>query len=122
MEPIRSFRDLRTWRESHALTIEIYALTKRFPDDERYGLTSQMRRAATSVPSNIAEGMGRSTGADFIRFLIVARGSTQEIIYQLILSDALGYGEKQAINQLIIRYNGLAAGINKHIAQLQKVY
>lgn len=116
---IRSFRDLRTWREAHALVLEIYRMTSAFPSEERYGLTSQLRRAATSIPSNIAEGMGRASTADLIRFFINARGSVQETIYQVLLAKDLAYCPSELADRLTDRYNGLNAGINAHIEQLQ---
>jgi len=120
MGEVRSFTDLRTWQESHKLTLEVYKLTKSWPKEEQYGLTSQIRRAAASVPSNIAEGMGRKSSKDFTRFLITARGSVQEVLYQLILARDLNYLSVESYEILSSRYNGLAAGINAHVAQLQK--
>lgn len=116
---VRSFRDLRTWNEAHLLTLEVYKITSDFPPDERYGLTNQLRRASVSIPSNIAEGMGRASTADVIRFFIQARGSVQEVSYQLLLAKDLGYCMSKLAEGLIDRYNGLNAGINAHIERLQ---
>src|SRR4051812_25006582 len=85
---IRSYRDLRVWQQSMDLAETIYEVTKTFPDNERYGLISQLRRAAASVPSNIAEGHRRSLG-DYIRHLLFSSGSLAEIETQLILSQRL---------------------------------
>jgi four helix bundle protein len=88
---VKDFRTLLVWQKAHALTIETYRLTAGFPKDELYGLTSQMRRAAASIPTNIAEGCGRGSDADFARFLQIALGSASELEYQLILARDLGY-------------------------------
>lgn len=116
---ISSFQDLRTWREGHELTLEIYRVTNSFPTEERYGLTSQIRRAAVSVPSNIAEGMGRYGTKDFVRFLINSRGSLQEVLYQLLLARDLGYINQDNYENITKRYNGLCVGINVHIDRLE---
>jgi four helix bundle protein len=78
-ERIRTFRDLVAWQKAKALAVEVYRTTRGFPSDERYGLTSQLRRAAVSVSANIAEGYGRGTTSDFLRFLRIARGSLAEV-------------------------------------------
>jgi four helix bundle protein len=88
---LQSFKDLAAWQKSMDLTVAVYDATKRFPPDERFGLTNQVRRAAFSVPSNIAEGQGRGPTNDFIRFLTIARGSLQEVDTQLILATRLGF-------------------------------
>ena len=115
---VKSFFDLREWKEAHELCLKIYQTTVAFPKEELYGLTSQLRRSSASVGSNIAEGMGRAGTKDLIRFLVNARGSTQEIIYQLYLAKDLGYITKDQCVNLNNRYNGLAAGINAHIKSL----
>jgi four helix bundle protein len=90
---VQSFRNLLVWQKSHELVLQVYRITRDFPREELYGLTSQMRRAAVSVPSNIAEGCGRGSDPDFARFLIIAAGSASELEYQLLLSRDLGYLE-----------------------------
>ena len=85
------FEDLDTWKESHKLVLAIYRATAGFPDAERFGLTSQMRRAAVSVPANIAEGFKRRGLADKVRFYNTAEGSLEELKYHLILARDLGY-------------------------------
>lgn len=82
---------LEVFKKSHELTIQIYQTTKSFPREEVYSLTSQLRRATTSIPSNIAEGRARGSNADYKRFLIIARGSLEETRYQLLLSKDLQY-------------------------------
>ena len=86
-----SYRSLVVWQKSFDLSFAIYCLTKDFPDEERYGLTSQMRRSAVSIPSNIAEGYGRGTKVSFHQFLRIAYGSATELETQLLLAGKLGY-------------------------------
>ena len=88
---MQNFRNLQIWQKSHELNLLVYALTSEFPKTERFGLTSQMRRAATSIPSNIAEGAGRFWPADFRRFIGIAAGSASELEYQLQLATELGF-------------------------------
>ena len=76
---IHDYRDLTVWKDSMALAVDIYRITKLFPDDERYGMTSQMRRCASSIPANIAEGFGRESRQSFIQFLRIAQGSLKEL-------------------------------------------
>ena len=89
--PTRSYRDLIVWQKAIDLVAEIYKITDEFPDREKYALSSQMRRAAVSVPSNIAEGRSRSTRKDFINFLHTALGSGTELETQLIIAQRLKY-------------------------------
>lgn len=86
-----SYRDLTAWQKSIALTLQIYRLTGNFPQDERFGLVTQMRRAAVSVPSNIAEGQGRNTTGEFIQLLSRAEGPLAELGTQLFLAIELGF-------------------------------
>lgn len=88
---MQDFRKMKVWGRSHSLTLEVYALSRRFPKEELFGLTSQMRRSAASIPTNIAEGCGRSSDADFCRFLAIAMGSASELEYQILLVRDLGY-------------------------------
>ncbi len=91
-EPARSFLDLVVWRKGHELVLGVYKLTASFPKQETYGLCSQMRRAAVSVPANIAEGFRKRGRADKVRFMNTAEGSLEESRYYLILAQDLGYG------------------------------
>jgi four helix bundle protein len=88
---VRSYRDLLVWQKSMALVRDVYRVTRLFPDDERFGLISQMRRCAVSIPSNIAEGHGRHQTGDFIRFLRMANGSLYELQTQLEIARDLAY-------------------------------
>lgn len=88
---MRDFKKLSVWSKAHHLTLEIYKVTRQFPDDERFGLTSQIRRASSSIPTNIAEGCGRESDAELKRFCFIAMGSASEVEYQLLLAHDLGY-------------------------------
>jgi len=88
---VTNYKELEVWRRSVALTTELYTLTSRFPDAERYGLTSQIRRAITSIPANIAEGWGRGSTGEYVQFLTVARGSLMEVETHLIVSCNLHF-------------------------------
>ena len=88
---LRSYKDLKVWQKSYQLCLDIYKLTKGFPREERYNLTSQIRRAAVSVPSNIAEGYGRKTTPEYIRSLYIAYGSNCELETQILLAGDLDY-------------------------------
>ena len=85
------YKDLIVWQKAMDLAVEVYRLTAKLPKDELYGLTSQLRRAAVSVPSNIAEGNGRASTGDYVRFLIISRGSVAEVETQMLLCVRLGY-------------------------------
>lgn len=93
---VESYQDLTVWQRAMQLARETYQVTQTFPNDERFGLTSQMRRAAVSIPSNIAEGWGRQTTNQYIQFLQVAQGSAAELETQLILAVDLGFLTAQA--------------------------
>jgi four helix bundle protein len=88
---MQDFRNLKVWQKAHVMTLEVYRKTRSFPVDERYGLTSQLRRSCSSMPANLAEGCGRSGDTDFARFVNIAMGSACETDYHLLLSKDLGY-------------------------------
>jgi four helix bundle protein len=96
---VQSFRDLQVWQRAMQLTVAIYRLTQEFPREEVYGLSSQIRRAAVSVPSNIAEGQGRLGTGEFRQFLGVARGSNFELQTQLEIAKTLGFGDAKVIDE-----------------------
>jgi len=95
MNKVNTFKDLIVWEKSHQLTLEIYKTSLKFPSDEKYGLISQMRRAAYSVPANIVEGHSRKSKKEFIQFLNIAKGSLEELKYFIILSNDLKYIDNQ---------------------------
>ena len=99
---------LVAWQQSHQLVLKIYALTKIFPKEEVWGLTSQIRRAAVSIPSNIVEGKARGSNNDYRRFLLIARGSLEEVKYQLLLAKDLEYitTEQYTTTSVIIEKTG----------------
>jgi four helix bundle protein len=88
---MRNYRELKVWRKAHEFTLNVYKLTQNFPRPEVYGLTSQLRRAVSSIPTNIVEGCGRNGEADFARFLDISLGSANEVDYQVLLAKDLGY-------------------------------
>ena len=88
---MRDFKKYDIWKLSHAFTLKIYALTKTYPKDEIYGIISQIRRASSSIPTNISEGCGRDSDAEFNRFLTIALGSASEVEYLIIISKDLNY-------------------------------
>jgi len=88
---MKDFRNLKVWEEAHSLTLEIYGATARFPREELYGLSSQMRGCSSSIGANIAEGCGKRGNGEFQRFLQIAAGSTSELDYELLLAKDLGY-------------------------------
>jgi four helix bundle protein len=94
----QSFRDLQVWQRAIQLTVAVYRMTRDFPHEELYGLTSQIRRSAVSVASNIAEGQGRLTSGEFRQFLGIARGSNFELQTQLEISRALGIGNPKLLD------------------------
>jgi four helix bundle protein len=86
---MRNFHELKVWQKAHHLTLAVYSATRSFPKEEVYGLTSQLRRAASSIPSNSSEGCGRNSKPDFLRFLHIAAGSASELEYHLLLAHDL---------------------------------
>lgn len=99
----RDYSRLQVWQKAHAVTLRIYEVTRTFPNDERYGLTSQMRRSAASVPENIAEGCGRGGESELARFLTIAQGSGSELGYHLLLARDPGLLHTDVVDELIQR-------------------
>src|SRR3989442_1076187 len=95
--PSQSFREVTAWKKAHAFVLSIYHLTNLFPKHEIYGLTSQLRRAASSVPSNFVEGFRKRTTPDKLRFYNMAQASADECLYQLVLAHDLKYGDTQQL-------------------------
>ena len=93
---MQDYKKLKVWEKAHAFTVVVYAITRTFPKDEVYALTSQIRRCAVSVPSNIVEGCGRGSNPELVKFLHYALGSANELEYQLVLSRDLGYVSAEA--------------------------
>ena len=97
---LKSYKELNVWQKAYQFCLELYKVTMGFPKEERYGLTSQIRRAAVSVPSNIAEGYGRKTTKEYIQALYIAYGSNCELETQLMLSGDLGYINDENLERL----------------------
>jgi four helix bundle protein len=123
MSEVRSYRDLLVWQRAMDLALAVYSLSRSFPECERFALVSQLRRAAVSVPSNIAEGHVRSSTRDFLRFLSIAAGSLAEIETQLLLSHRLDYVDAQRMNvtlkdadELGRMIRGLQASLSSRLA------
>ena len=117
---IRDYRDLKAWQEARILVKSVYLATRAFPKEELFGLTQQIRRAAISVPSNIAEGYGRGSRKDYVRFLQVARGSLYEVQCQLLLGEDLGYLQAtqsapahERVNRCARLFHGLISSLTK---------
>jgi len=113
---MHNFKELNSWREAKDFSVLIYKLTSEFPASEIYGISSQIKRAAVSIPSNIAEGAGRNTDKDFSRFIAIALGSSFELETQLIIAKELDYISNDKNEKLILRLNK----IQKMLVNFQK--
>jgi four helix bundle protein len=116
----QNFEDLLVWQKAVDLAVQVYALTRAFPADERFGLTSQLRRSAVSIPSNIAEGRGRLSQGDFRQFLGIAQGSTYEVLTQLLIAKKLRFGLPDAIAQCEDLSNEVSKMLSALIARLPR--
>ena len=99
---LQSYRDLLVWKKAIQLTIDCYSFSDSFPRSETYGLTSQLRRASVSVPSNIAEGYGRGSRKEYLRFLWISQGSLKELETQILIAKSLGFVRPEAADELLI--------------------
>lgn len=115
-----TFRDLKVWQAAMELSLEVYQATKKFPAHEVYGLTSQMRRASVSIASNIAEGKGRSSDKELLRFLSQARGSAYEIQTQIELAGMLQYLPEADCQNLAQQSGSVGRMLNKLIASIRE--
>ena len=109
---IRSFRDLHAWQNAHKVVLEIYKLTKKFPREELFGLSIQMRRAAVSITSNIAEGFSRTSNREKVQFYSISQGSTSELQNQLILAHDLGYIKSDLFNLVLAQTYDVSKIVN----------
>ena len=107
---LKNYKELNVWQKAYKLCLTLYRITAEFPAEEKYGLTSQIRRSAVSVPSNIAEGYGRRTTTDYIRMLYISYGSVCELETQILLAGDLGFIEK-----------GELAAVNNNIAEIERM-
>jgi four helix bundle protein len=117
---MRNYRNLKAFELSDELVLMVYKATKMFPRDELFGLTSQLRRAAVSIPSNIVEGASRDTETEFLRFLDMAYGSASELDYQISLAYRLGYIEKNLYSSLSDKSTETAKVLNGLIRSLRR--
>jgi four helix bundle protein len=116
----QSFREVLVWQKAHTFTLSVYALTKAFPDHEKFGLTSQLRRSAASIAANFVEGFRKRTTPDRLRFYNTAQGSADECLYHLILAHDLGYADTtshqitaEEVSRLL---QGYINGLHRHTA------
>ncbi len=116
----RNWDELIVWQESHQLVLEIYKTLKYFPKEETYGLISQIKRAAISIPTNIVEGHSKNTSKDFQRFLFIARGSLEELKYLLLLSKDLRYISEEIYENLEEKLSKISLKLNNLIKSLNK--
>ncbi len=113
---IKNFKEVTAWQKSMELVAEVYRITKNLPKDELFGLTNQLRRAAVSIPSNIAEGNGRGSTNEYLRFLYIARGSRSEVETQLLLCVELGYLQESEVAPALELCTEVAKLLNKIIS------
>ena len=115
---VHNFRDLDVWQRSMSLVVHVYSTTRRYPEDERFGLISQTQRAVVSIASNIAEGAGRGSAKDFIHFLNIALGSAFEVETQVILAKQLGYISGEDFDTILSELHVIQPQINALIKKL----
>lgn len=116
---MQGFRNLLVWQKAHQLTLSVYKATELFPKDELYGLTSQMRRSAASIPTNLAEGSGRGSDTEFARFAQISMGSASELEYQLLLAYDLKFLNQDSYQQLNSSLNEVQRMLNAFIKKLR---
>jgi four helix bundle protein len=118
-EPLSSYRELNVWRDGIALVKACYLITRSFPKDELFGLTSQIRRSAVSVPANIAEGYGRGSRKDYVRHLMIAQGSLKELETHLIIAAEVDCAPQAEVEPLLVRCDNLGRGLGALIRSLR---
>jgi len=114
------YTKLKVWEAAHQFTIDIYNITKKFPKNEQYGLTSQIRRSSSSIPTNIVEGSGQLENGNLVRFLGIAKGSAFESEYQLLLAKDLGYINEEEYKVLTSKVKSIIRRLNNLIKSLRK--
>ena len=120
MGEIKSYRDLKVWQDGMMLMVDCYRFSKEFPKEELFGLTSQLRRAAVSIPANIAEGYGRDSGGSYINFLKPAQGSLKELETHLTFAQRLEFGNFDLAEQLLARCESVGRMLRALIRSLQR--
>ena len=116
---MRDCHKLGIWQRSHQLTLDVYKVSQAFPKDELFGLTSQIRRAASSIPTNIAEGCGRASNKDYAHFLQIAIGSASEVEYELLLAHDLEYINEEVFKKLTLETIAIRKMIIKYQSELK---
>lgn len=116
---MQNYRKLTVWQKSHQIVLNIYHITMQFPNSEKYGLTSQMRRAASSIPANIAEGSAKGSDKDYARFLHIALGSCTELDYHILLARDLNYITSSDYEALIKKVDEVGRMLNGFIKKLK---
>jgi four helix bundle protein len=117
---VRCYQELFVWQRAMDLVVRVYEVTESFPHKEQFGLTNQLRRAAVSIPSNIAEGQGRQTTRDFLRYLSIARGSLQEVETQILIATRLDYiaeSEKVEMLERTAETSRLLTGLSRSLSR-----
>lgn len=117
---MKDYKKFLVWQKSHQLTLDVYKILHSFPKEEMFGLTSQMKRASSSIPTNIAEGCGRNSDKDFARFLVIAFGSANELEYQIILSSDLNFIQSELSEKLLAQFEEVKKMLNGLITKLNK--
>ncbi len=117
--PLKSYRELTVWRDGIALVKACYLVTQSFPKDELFGLTSQIRRSAVSVPANVAEGYGRGTRKDYLRHLMIAQGSLKELETHLIIAAEVGHTPQAGVDQVLGQCDQLGRALGALIRSLR---
>jgi four helix bundle protein len=119
-DQIRDYRDLIVWKEAMQIAELVYSLTRAFPREEAFGLTSQMRRAAVSIPSNIGEGFGRAQRKTFVQYLRIAQGSLKEMETQALLSSRIGFLAPEDLSELLPRCERLGKRLVRFVRSLER--
>jgi four helix bundle protein len=120
MEKITSYKQLNIWQDGIILVEKVYEITKKFPKEEMYGLTSQVRRASVSIPSNIAEGFKRFHPKEHVNFLRISQGSLAELETELIIAGKLNYAPQDIINELLLLTESISKRISKSIIKINQ--
>ena len=119
---MQDFKKLSVWKKGHELTLSVYHMTSTFPGEERFGLTSQIRRSSSSIPANIAEGCGREGSKELVRFLQIAQGSAKESEYHLLLARDLKYVKVEVYNEVNSKLEELKRMLSGLIKSIRQKY
>ncbi len=120
MDTVNSYRDLKVWQRAMDLAVSVYELTQKFPREEQFGLTSQVRRASVSIAANIAEGYGRSSKPSYLNFLRIAQGSLKEVETHLILASRVGISPEAATTAILTDADELGRMLRALIVRLEQ--